>query len=234
MATLSQSGRTPQAPIIGTQPGDVIDDINHKISATQLAFNEQVMALLRKGSKEIWHRPTCPTLTFIPTAISYYVRPVACWWPHILFPGVELKCPNGCMAHLQPKGVAPARYVHGMDSGFYFSQYNYSCKTCHAKTASMGIVLPSGLDFLCPVILTHKSALSRDLQTFITSASTTGMSFSEMGKHLATLRLTKYLNCCAEFKIRLNYYLATAQAIIPAASSVSFPDFSSFDDKTGF
>ena len=94
MATLSQSGRTPQAPIIGTQPGDVIDDINHKISATQLAFNEQVMALLRKGSKEIWHRPTCPTLTFIPTAISYYVRPVACWWPHILF-------------------VAPARYHYG-------------------------------------------------------------------------------------------------------------------------
>ena len=93
-----------------------------------------------------------------------------------------------------------------------------------------------GLNFLCPVSLTHKSGFTRDVQTFITSAATTGMSFSEMGKHMATLRLTKYLDSFAEFKIRLKYYLESAQSNISSSSQQTAvcPEFSSFDDNTGY
>lgn len=239
---MSSSNSSSANHAIGTQSATIDGDLgNDKISESQHAFILQVVATLKKpgATKQIWHHPPSPLNTFIPTAASYYVRPVVCWWPHLLFPGVELKCPKtGCLSGrpLKPKGVVPPRYIHGMESGVYLSQYNYICETCNTKTTAMDVVLPGGLNFLCPVSLTHKSGFTRDVQTFITSAATTGMSFSEMGKHMATLRLTKYLDSFAEFKIRLKYYLESAQSIISSSSQQTAvcPEFSSFDDNTGY
>lgn len=222
----------------------------HKLSAAQLNFIEQIKkeinALVHNGEKPpVWfYPPNVLAKGKVPLPQPYWVKPVVVWIPHYQFPDAILRCPCGsespCDGIVRPKGYpSDFRYVHDMNSGVYLLQYQYVCKqsSCGKKTNSTGLQLPGNLNNLCPVILTHKSAVTRDVLTFITSAATTGMSFSEMGKHMGTTRLTKYLDCFTDYNVRLQYYRDTLSGPNKLTSSTSltpYAEFGAFDDKTGF
>jgi len=147
---------------------------------------------------------------------QFYLKPVLVLAPHLLMggePGTgtggchDFKCfatckGNGIESTLTPKGWHDKyRYVHSLKSGWYVIQKSYYCKRCKSKTTAesllddeeQGETIPDFVRLQIPIIFQRRSAVHRDLATYVVSDAVTGKTFDEIGSVLSTFRATEYL-----------------------------------------
>jgi len=205
---------------------------NREPTTFQKQFIEDCIKKVKDGSKECFFAPADPMVTLRPKLEAYYLKPVMVWAPKMRY-SIDIRCnEDGCAGNLSANGfLAAPRYVHGMTTGFYFIQCRYKCEQCKKTVAAIKCQLPYYLSETCPVIFSHKSALHKEVVTFVTSAATTGMSFTEITKYLGTSRQTCYLEKKTNYLIMKKRY---EESSLCSSHLTPLRLFSAFDDKQGY
>lgn len=220
---------------------------NTKEKRKQKSKSAQELWLKEKSTK--FNETYCPFILYpelnsyneFPNIKSYYCKKTYVFIPHIQCPDVKRCCPS-CNKELNNGGYPSnpfCRVVEDVHEISYLLQYRYNCNHCNKTVYSMELLenYPIYVQLQIPIILSEKSAYTKNLLLMLINDCTNNKSFSSISRSIGIYRSTNYLTKKALYLSSIDLHKKVLQKntlLTNNSVNYDFESFSSFDDINGY